>query len=143
MGWIQSIFSGNKEKECITNLALLADAQNAFDTEDHKLLAEFMNFTPSTKESVDSLLEKYRSKLPESAKDKFSVVFYLVKKLMTNGALSDKKESLIQKLISGLDISREKGLELVSFLKMNIRNGLTEEDSFSRLGYLLERPKYA
>ena len=54
-----------------------------------------------------------------------------------------EKEVLIQKMILGLELSREKAIELVSFLKMNIRNGLSEEDSFNRLGYLLERAKYA
>ena len=102
-----------------------------------------MNYTPAVKTASQPDLEKYRMKLPQEAREKFSVVFYLVNKLMMNGALSDKKEVLIQKMILGLELSREKAIELVSFLKMNIRNGLSEEDSFNRLGYLLERAKYA
>ncbi|MBR11505.1 MAG: hypothetical protein CMP48_27990 [Rickettsiales bacterium] len=143
MGWMQSIFSGGKEKEHVTKLAQIAQAQNAFDPEELQILMREMNYTPAVKTASQPDLEKYRMKLPQEAREKFSVVFYLVNKLMMNGALSDKKEVLIQKMILGLELSREKAIELVSFLKMNIRNGLSEEDSFNRLGYLLERAKYA
>lgn len=143
MGWMQSIFSGSKEKEYVTKLALIAEAQNAFGPEDLQILMKDINFTPSIKNVPDSEITKHRLKLPQNSRDKFSIVYYLVNKLMDNGALSDKKESLIQRLILGLELPREKALELVSFLKMNIRNGLSEDDSFSRLGYLLEQAKYA
>lgn len=102
-----------------------------------------MNYTPATKPVTEAVVEQYKLKLPQTSKEKFSIVYYLVNSLMANGALSDKKEALIRKLISGLELSREKAMELVSFLKMNIRNGLSEEDSFNRLGYLLDRAKYA
>ncbi|WP_421871354.1 hypothetical protein [Marinoscillum sp.] len=143
MGWIQSIFSLNKEKEYVTKLALIGEAHNAFDPEELQILMRELNYTPSAKQHSEADVESFKLKLPESSKDRFSIIYYLVSSFMKNGALSEKKESLIRKLISGLELSREKAAELVSFLKMNIRNGLSEEDSFSRLGYLLERAKYA
>ena len=143
MGWIQSIFSGNKEKEYVSKLALIGEAHSAFDPEELQILMREMNYTPATKPVSETAVEQYRLKLPQSSQEKFSIVFYLVNALMANGALSEKKEALIRKLISGLDLSREKAMELVSFLKMNIRNGLSEEDSFNRLGYLLDVAKYA
>ncbi|MEQ9307446.1 MAG: hypothetical protein RJQ14_26265 [Marinoscillum sp.] len=142
MGWIQGLFSGSKEKESVNRLAIIADVQRALDPEEMRILMQEMNYTPTANTTVSDL-EKYRVKLPQSAKEKFSVVFYLVETLMQNGALSEKKESLIRKLIVSMELSNEKALELISFLKMNIRNGLSEEDSFTRLGYLLERAKYA
>ncbi len=143
MGWMQSIFSGGKEKDHVIKLALIAEAQSTFDPEELQILMKEVSFTPSVNSKSASDLEKYRTRLPQDSREKFSVVFYLVNKFMLNGALSDKREALIRKLIIGMDLSREKAMELVSFLKMNIRNGLSEEDSFSRLGYLLERAKYA
>ncbi|MEQ8473131.1 MAG: hypothetical protein RIC35_18190 [Marinoscillum sp.] len=142
MGWIQGLFSGSKEKENVSRLAIIADVQRTIDPEEMRILMQEMNYTPSANTTVSDL-DKYRLKLPQTAKEKFSVVFYLVESLMQNGALTDKKESLIRKLIVGLELSHEKAMELISFLKMNIRNGLSEEDSFTRLGYLLERAKYA
>lgn len=140
---MQTIFSGGKEKDHVIKLAMIAEAQSTFDPEELQILMKEMNFTPSVKAKTSSDLEKYRMRLPQDSREKFSVVYYLVTKFMMNGALSDKREALIRKLIGGMEISREKAMELVSFLKMNIRNGLSEEDSFSRLGYLLERAKYA
>lgn len=142
MGWIQGLFTGNKGKEQATRLAVIADVLKTIDPEEFRILMQEMNYTPAAN-TTEKDLEKYRVKLPQTAKEKFSTVYYLVESFMENGALSDKKESLIGKLIIGMEISREKAIELVSFLKMNIRNGLSEEDSFTRLGYLLERPKYA
>lgn len=142
MGWINNLLANRKEKEQISKLVALAEADQSLDQSDIKILQEEMTFI-SWNQHHNGSLEKYRNNLPKAAKEKFETVFFLVNFLMDNGALSDSKENLTKKLVQQMELSSEKAAELTGFLKLNIRNGLSKADSYSRLGYLLEPSKYA
>ncbi|MEQ8583192.1 MAG: hypothetical protein RIC30_10345 [Marinoscillum sp.] len=141
MGWINSLFTNRSEKEHINKLVIIAHSEHIIDQEDILLLRQEIGYISIESRMVE--VEKIRKNLPKTAKERFNLVFFLVNSLMANGALSDRKENIIAKLLQVLDLSKEKAKELTSFLKLNIRNGLSMEDSFSRLGYLLEPSVYA
>ena len=141
MGWINSLFTNRSEKEHINKLVIIAHSEHIIDQEEILLLRQEIGYISIESRMVE--VEKIRKNLPKTAKERFNLVFFLVNSLMANGALSDRKENIIAKLLQVLDLSKEKAKELTSFLKLNIRNGLSMEDSFSRLGYLLEPSVYA
>ncbi|WP_421895997.1 hypothetical protein [Marinoscillum sp.] len=141
MGWINSLFTNRSEKEHINKLVIIAHSEHIIDQEEILLLRQEIGYISMESRMVE--VEKIRKNLPKTAKERFNLVFFLVNSLMANGALSDRKENIIAKLLQVLDLSKEKAKELTSFLKLNIRNGLSMEDSFSRLGYLLEPSVYA
>ena len=141
MGWINTLFTNRSEKEHINKLVIIAHYEHIIDQEDILLLKQEIGYISSEHRMVQ--VDKIRKTLPKTTRERFNLVFFLVNSLMANGALSDRKESLIAKLLQVLDLSNEKAKELTSFLKLNIRNGLSMEDSFSRLGYLLEPSVYA
>ena len=142
MGWINSLFTNRSEKEHINKLVIIAHCEHIIDQEDILLLKQEIGYI-SVEENRIPEVEKIRQNLPKTARERFNLVFFLVNSLMANGALSDKKEGIVAKLLLALNLSTEKAKELTSFLKLNIRNGLSMEDSFSRLGYLLEPSVYA
>ncbi len=141
MGWINSLFTNRSEKEHINKLVIIAHYEHIIDQEDILLLKQEIGYISLENKMVE--VDKIRKNLPKTARERFNLVFFLVNSLMANGALSDRKEGIIAKLLQVLDLSNEKAKELTSFLKLNIRNGLSMEDSFSRLGYLLEPSVYA
>ncbi len=135
MGWIKDLFTNREEKDQVNKLVIIATAENIIDHSDVLLLKEDMNYI--TIDSEFSSSDEIRKSLPKSSKERFALVYFLITTIMANGALSDKKLNIIAHLLSALNLSSEKALELTSFLKLNIRNGLSEEDSFQRLGYLV------
>lgn len=141
MGWINTLFTNRSEKEHINKLVIIAHYEHIIDQEDILLLKQEIGYISSEHRMVQ--VDKIRKTLPKTTRERFNLVFFLVNSLMANGALSDRKEGIIAKLLQVLDLSNEKAKELTSFLKLNIRNGLSMEDSFSRLGYLLEPSVYA
>lgn len=141
MEWINSLFAKRKDKDHISKLVMIAQAEHMIDQTDINLLKEEMSYV-SLQNGVREV-EELRKKLPESPEERFSMVYFMVTSLMSHGALSDNKESLITKLLLALNLSRDKAQELVSFIKLNVRNGLSKEDSYSRLGYLLQTPVYS
>jgi|GEM_PF-1563737 len=141
MNWIKRIVFLGTEKEQLNRLAVIAEAEHLFDEADFEILLHEIGYSPG-KSNREELANKYREELPDSPREKFQLSFSLVKRLMSNGGLSDGKEKVAYKLIQAMDLSREKARELVSFIIMNIRNGLSLDDSYDRLGYLLETSKY-
>jgi len=141
MGWINSLFTNRSEKEHINKLVIIAHYEHIIDQEDILLLKQEIGYISLENKMVE--VDKIRKNLPKTARERFNLVFFLVNSLMANGALSDRKEGIVARLLQVLDLSKEKAKELTSFLKLNIRNGLSMEDSFSRLGYLLEPSVYA
>ncbi len=141
MGWINSLFTNRSEKEHINKLVIIARYEHIIDQEDILLLKQEIGYISLENKMVE--VDKIRKNLPKTARERFNLVFFLVNSLMANGALSDRKEGIVARLLQVLDLSKEKAKELTSFLKLNIRNGLSMEDSFSRLGYLLEPSVYA
>ncbi|MFH6982938.1 hypothetical protein [Marinoscillum sp. 108] len=141
MGWINTLFTNRSEKEHINKLVIIAHYEHIIDQEDILLLKQEIGYISLENKMVE--VDKIRKNLPKTARERFNLVFFLVNSLMANGALSDRKEGIVARLLQVLDLSKEKAKELTSFLKLNIRNGLSMEDSFSRLGYLLEPSVYA
>lgn len=152
MTWISELFSYGKEKELINKrdqqqinrLVMIAALENRIEPSDINLLTEQITFIryeelPDKKQQILN----YKKRLPRTPREKFQLIFYLVTSLMRNGALSEKKEKMLTRIVQVLHLKKEKSKELISFLISNIRNGLTVQDSYLRLGYLLEDRKYA
>lgn len=142
MEWITGLFRDRHEKKQINRMVLIAAHEQMINPQDVELLTSDSAFI-----SYDELIKKerifhFKKGLPQSAKEKFKLVFFLIRTQMKNGALSNEKENALSRLIQVLNVSREKANELVSFLKSNIRNGLSYEESYERLGYLLEGSKF-
>lgn len=143
MKWITGIFKDRTEKKLISKLLLIAAHEQVIGQDEVHVITQDSNFLSYNQlTGKEERIFQYKRMLPKTAREKFKLVFYLIRSQMKNGALSDEKERILSKLIQVLSLSREKAHELVSFLKSNIRNGLSYEDSFERLGYILEGTKY-
>lgn len=143
MNLLEKLLGHRKEKEQLNKLVAIAENANLLNSTDIELLKAEMicNIKDHPERLFD--VEKYKKSLPASSKEKFQLIFFIVQSMMINGGLSDKKESVINKLLQTLNISKDKAKELISFLRLNILNGLSINDSFQRLGYLLEQTKYS
>lgn len=143
MGLFTKLLGNRKEKDQLNKLVAIAENDNLLDSTDLQILKEDMSYLSTDHPERLIHVDKYRKSLPADSREKFHLVFFLVQSMMINGGLSDKKEMLIGKLLQVMDVSKDKARELTSFLRLNILNGLSVDDSFQRLGYLLDRPKYS
>lgn len=151
MKWITQLFLQGKDKgtikrrdkEQINRLVMIAALENRIEPSDLSLLTEQLKFIryEELPDKHQQILH-YKKELPHSTKEKFNLIFLLVTSLMRNGALSEKKEQMLARIIQVMQLKKEKANELISFMKSNIRHGLNIEDSFLRLGYLLEDPRF-
>lgn len=144
MRLIPQLFKNRQEKDQINKMLVIAAHENIIERNDIDELTSEMNFL-SYKELTNKQekIQGLKKALPKTGKEKFKVTFLLLSSLMKNGALSEHKEEVISNLIQIMNIPREKATELVSYLKHNIRNGLSLDDSYMRLGYLLEQSNRA
>ncbi|REE01256.1 hypothetical protein [Marinoscillum furvescens] len=142
MNWIKNIFTGRKEKETINKMASIAKYEGLFSKTDLSVIEEELPYI-SFGQADPFQIEKLRTSLPEDTKERFALAHYLIDSLMVSGALAQRREDVAAKILSAMDIPLTKAQELTAFLKLNIRNGLSMEDSFQRLGYLVSQTAYA
>lgn len=151
MRWLNELFAdpqekgtiSKKNKEQINRLVMIAALENRIEPSDINLIIKQLNFV--TYEELPNKQQQiwhYKKSLPKTSREKFKLIFLLVTAVMTNGALSEKQEKMLTRIVQVLHLHKEKSKELISFIKVNIRNGLTIEGSYLRLGYLLEKPRY-
>lgn len=148
MEWLK-VLLGRKErfdeknKKQLNRLFMVAVLENRLEPSDINLLTAQLPFIeykelPDKKHQINT----YKKSFPRGAREKFNLIFQLVTSTMKYGALSERKEQILSKIIETLHLQQDRTLELITFVKSNIRNGLNEDDSYLRLGYLLKEPKY-
>lgn len=142
MNWIKTIFAGRKEKDTINKLASIAKYEGLFSKTDLSVIEEELPYI-SFGQADPFQIEKLRESLPHDNKERFALAHYLIESLLVEGSLPQRREEVAAKIISAFDIPHLKAKELTAFLKLNIRNGLSMEDSFQRLGYLVSQTAYA
>lgn len=151
MSWLSDIFLNTakkgtitaKNKEQINTLVMVAALENRLEPSDIKLLTEQVSFIRYTEPSdKEHRIRSYRKSLPKNPREIFTIIFHLVMSLMRNGSLSEKKEEMLIKIIQIIHLRKEKSRDLISYIKSNIRNGLNVDESYLRLGYLVERSSH-
>lgn len=143
MGWIKQIFPRRREKKQIKTVAILAHYDHLIDPTDIDVLTSEGLVDNKEVLTLNVNLDKVKQELPKTPRDQFSLVYFLMQTFMRNGGnMTERQEKVALGLVQVLTKKREKAIELVSFIKSNIRNGLSQDDSFSRLGYLLASTSY-
>lgn len=143
MKWINQLFKNRKEKELINKMLVIAAHENMLERSDIDLLTSEMKFiTYEELSRKQNKIQNFKQSLPKSGKEKFKVIFLLLSSMMKNGVISDSTEEVVSNLIQVMNVPKEKACELVSYLKSNIKNGLSLDDSYMRLGYLLDKSRH-
>ena len=136
---IRSIFGG--EQADVRNLVKVAFAEGNIDESDVDYLnKELQNLKISEKQVKTSKtsISSLKKKLPHDPFRIYKLIYKITKKMMSTNMLTDRKESLLRRLMSVFVKNVQSTTELILFLKYNIRYGNSIEDSYSRLGYLLQ-----
>ena len=122
---------------------MIAALENRLEPSDINLLTAQLPFI-RYKELSDknAQISSYRKSLPGETGERFNLIYHLVHSTMKQGALSERKERILSNIIEVFNLKKERTKELIAFIKSNIRNGLGAEESFFRLGYLMNEPKY-
>lgn len=148
MGWIRALLGKNtgiakKEQEHINRMFMIAALENRLEPSDINLITAQLPFIRYRELSdKKQQITTYRKDLPATAKEQFVLIYKLITSVMRYGALSERKEAILSKIIEVVSQKKERTQELVTYIKANIRNGLGPDESFLRLGYLLAEPKY-
>lgn len=143
MKLLTQLFKNRQEKNQINKMLAIAAHENILEPKEIDLLTKEIKFL-SYKELAykQHKIQNFKKNLPVSGKEKFKIAFLLLSSLMKNEALSKDNEEAMCSLIQVISVPKEKARELVSFLKSNIQNGLNLDDSYMRLGYLLDKPTH-
>jgi len=136
---IRSIFGG--ERTDVRNLVKVAFAEGNIDESDVDYLNQELQYLHISEKQVrqsKSSISTLKRKLPRDPFRIYKLIYRITKQMMSTNMLTDKKESLLRRLMSVFVKNVTSTTELIHFLKFNIRYGNSIEDSYSRLGYLLK-----
>ncbi len=136
---LRKIFGG--EKQDVRNLVKVAYAQGKIDELDVNYLNNELKYLHLSEREVRksrNAEKELRQQLPKDPKKVYGLIYRLTEKLMATNMLTDKKESVLKRLVGVFAKNMNNVNELIHFLKYNIRYGKSIEDSYARLGYLLQ-----
>lgn len=136
MNFLKRLFAA-KEDETIQKLVNLAYAKNEITGQDISLLKQDLDFLESPNKSSDENVE-----LPVDPNEKFQVIYKLEETLLDNGKLSERKRSLLKKILTGFNLAPERLIEVIKYLKLNINEGVTVKGAYQRLSYLMLPSRY-
>ncbi|MEO9477594.1 MAG: hypothetical protein ABJG41_18760 [Cyclobacteriaceae bacterium] len=139
MNFFKTLFLSEEEK-IIRDLVKHAASTNILSDRDVDILNSNVDFLAVSSDSQD-----YENDLPEIPLDpykKFRMIYTLEEQLIKEGTISERRVSIMTKLFSYLKIKRERLIELVEYLKINILNGNQLDEAYERLGYLLKPSNY-
>ena len=139
MNFFKTLFLSEEEK-IIRNLVKHAASTNMLSDREVDILNSNVDFLAVSSSSSD--WEKELPKIPLDPYKKFRMIYTLEEQLIKEGDISEKRVSIMTRLFSHLKIKRERLIELVEYLKINILNGNPPDEAYERLGYLLKPSNY-
>ncbi|MFY0599147.1 MAG: hypothetical protein JXR03_05715 [Cyclobacteriaceae bacterium] len=127
----------NEDEKSITALVEHAAAKEFITNNELVILSRQIDFLQvngyQTKDG--GALKPY---LPEDNFKKFTTIYALEKELIEEGRISKSRVSILTRILLYLKVRKDRSLELIKYLKINILNGINPDVAYARLGYLLE-----
>ncbi|MEP0368575.1 MAG: hypothetical protein ABJN36_16980 [Cyclobacteriaceae bacterium] len=139
MNFFKTLFL-SEEQKIIRDLVKHAASTNMLSDRDVDILNNSVDFLEISSDS-----DSEENDLPEIPLDpykKFRMIYALEEQLIREGTISERRVSIMTRLFSQLKIKRERLIELVEYLKINILNGNPADEAYERLGYLLKPSNY-
>lgn len=134
---LRLFFNKFREKEQIETLVSIAVSQGIVSASDQAYLEEQAHIKVKRISDVNRI-EELKQELPIEKEQRFQLIYTLLSNRMKRGAISLRLENILKNVLRVFGLSRERSNELVEYLKINIRNGLSKEESYKRLGYLVD-----
>jgi hypothetical protein len=131
------MLSSLTEGDQIEKLVMLAAAEGMLNEEDLSVLRQEARISVK-KVTQPEKIARIKEALPKEAFKKFRLIYGFMERLLKKGALSQQVESILMRALRVLGLQVERIRELISFLKVNIQNGLSLDESYKRLGYLVQ-----
>ena len=123
------------------NLIKLAFAKGKLDELDIEYINRNfskLNISDSEIKSSKNKIESLESAVPAEKFERYKLLFGLMKIMMIRDIVTDRSEKVLKGVAEVLMKNANNVNELVHFLKFNIKYGNSTEESYSRLGYLID-----
>lgn len=134
---ILSFLKNLRRKDQMKKLVTLAVSKGLLSEADRAYLEEQAHLK-GDKITDNAKLEALIAQLPSDKEERFALAYSMLESQMKRGGISHRMENVLKAVLKALNISSSRSSELVDYLKINIRNGLSKEESYKRLGYLVE-----
>ena len=123
------------------NLIKLAFAKGKIDELDIDYINKNfkkLNISSAEIKSSAKRIESLENSIPAEKFERYKLLFGLMKIMMFKDMISDKSERILKGGAEVLTKNANNVNELIHFLKFNIKYGNSTEESYSRLGYLID-----
>ncbi len=131
-----NILGYSSERNQIKSLIILGISQGIVSEEDSIFLQKATSIQLDTI-PLPTQAGRLKRLLPTKRFKKFKLIYTLVGKILRRGQWGDRAERILQQLLSVLNMPFERSRELLCYLQNNIVKGLSVDQSYHRLGYLV------